>query len=339
MEEKTFYKRVEYNSIETNYDIPEKCIKQYENLNINKKLGEGSHGVVYNACVKKDCKYVLKVIPLNVIIPSKYCDLKVKEGLLKCREVSDKEFDDEVKYSIIVSKANIGPKVYKSWKCDNVKSQVHLELFKMKEIKMGFILMEKLEMTLINYLSNYEIDEKIIDKIKVMYIKLIDKMVKLNIYNEDLHFENVMINLKNNILTKMRFIDWGSITIFDSDQEETYKNSGIGEFKSSLKLAERYMLKNRAIAKAFEKCRIDNWKLETKMISGSMEPEILIDLTSNKKIKTGDDVLYAYKLYIDKDNFKVKYMDEFEDEEYITISVKPKGCWKDVYNEMKKLKY
>ena len=246
MEEKTFYKRVEYNSIETNYNIPEKCVQQYENLNINKKLGEGSHGVVYNAhvnksdksllsgsainksdksllsgsAINKSDKYVLKAVPLNVIIPSKYCDLKVKQGLLKCREVSDEEFDDEVKYSIIVSKANVGPKVYKSWKCDNVKSQAHLELFKMKEIKMGFILMEKMEYTLDTYYNNKKLVKKNDKILKEMYKDLITIMLKNNISHKDLPFENIMINIdKNKDPIKMRIIDWNSAKILNSEED------------------------------------------------------------------------------------------------------------------------
>lgn len=92
---------------------------------------------------------------------------------MACRKVSDDEFDKEVKYSVLVSKLDIGPKVYKSWKCENVESKIHKELLNIKEIKMGFILMEKLDITLIDYISNYELTDKLLILLRSMYEKLI----------------------------------------------------------------------------------------------------------------------------------------------------------------------
>ena len=101
--------------------------------------------------------------------------------------------------------------MYSSWICDNVESPLHEPITKKKEIKMGFILMERMEYTLTKYIqlmkSDFIKNKKLI---KNMYKELIEKMLTNKFVNTDLHFSNIMINLNsNNIPIKLRFIDWG----------------------------------------------------------------------------------------------------------------------------------
>lgn len=115
----------------TNYHIQEKCIKQYENINIKKELGKGNFGTVYEICKNKDdCKYVMKIIPLEVYIPSDRCVLDEPDTHESCLIYSVDDFNKEVKNTLIASNLNIGPKLYSSWICDNVKSPLHYKILK-----------------------------------------------------------------------------------------------------------------------------------------------------------------------------------------------------------------
>jgi superfamily II DNA or RNA helicase len=201
----------------TNYNIPKECIEQYENIDIKKLVGSGLRGSVYKACKEdKDCKYALKIIPLNVLIPSRECDL---EGNIdNCMKMSEKEFGSEVKYTKKASELEIGPKLYSSWMCDNVKSQPHK-----KNIKMGFLLMDRLGISLEDYIKNYTINDDIIGILAKMYNKLGKKMLKNNIYNHDLHFGNVMVDLDENYIPiNMKFIDWGDTIKINKDEYNKY---------------------------------------------------------------------------------------------------------------------
>ena len=176
----------------TKYKIPEDCINQFEKeLKLVKKLGKGSSGIVYNVCKIDDCKYALKIIPLKKLT----------------------NFDNEVKYSVLASELNIGPKIYSSWICDNVET-------KNRKIKMGFILMEKMEYTLDTYYNNKKLVKKNDKILKEMYKDLITIMLKNNISHKDLPFENIMINIdKNKDPIKMRIIDWNSAKILNSEED------------------------------------------------------------------------------------------------------------------------
>lgn len=182
--------------IYTNYTIPEECIKQYESLNIGSQLGEGVSGIVYNACIINDCNYILKIVPLRK--HDKYT-----------------EFKKECKYSKLASDLNIGPKLIKSWICENVKS-----LEKKDTIKMGFILMEKMTYTLEKYILLNINNKKILNKLKPLYMELCKKMIDNNFYNKDLHFKNIMINDTSNEI-EMKFIDWDD-TINIKNEKEKY---------------------------------------------------------------------------------------------------------------------
>ena len=178
MEEEKYY-------ILTNYRIPEKCIDQYEkDIKINKLLGKGKFGSVFEVCKEDyDCNYVLKIVPII-----KFTDYKT-----------------EIKYTVIASKIEIGPKIYSSWMCDNVST------LDKKEMKMGFILMERMYYTLAMYISKYrELFIKNSKLLKEMYKELLTKMLKAKIINDDLHFNNIMINTNEKLdPIKMRIIDWG----------------------------------------------------------------------------------------------------------------------------------
>lgn len=84
-------------------------------------------------------------------------------------------------------------------------------------------------------------------------------MVNNNIVNEDLHFENVMMNLKDNIPNKMRLIDWGTLLIINKRDHKTYIDSLMRQYDRKLQNSERYMIKYRKLASALKKIGITNW--------------------------------------------------------------------------------
>lgn len=88
---------------------------------------------------------------------------------------------------------------------------------------MGFILMEKMDMTLTKYIKlNIEDNDKI-GNVRKMYLDLCKIMLKNNFYNEDLHFDNVMLNINNSNI-EMKFIDWSHTRkIKNSDHSKYFK--------------------------------------------------------------------------------------------------------------------
>lgn len=189
----------------TNYIIPQECIKQYENLTIKNELGRGEYGTVYNTCIDNECKYALKIARINL-------DINDNDPL----ELED--FNKECKYAKLAGDLNIGPKLIKSWICNNVKPK-----FYKYKIKMGFILMEKMDMTLTKYIKINIDDNDKIKNVRKMYLDLCKIMLKNNIYNEDLHFGNVMLNINDNNI-EMKFIDWSHTKeIKSSDRSKYFK--------------------------------------------------------------------------------------------------------------------
>lgn len=62
---------------------------------------------------------------MEVYIPTEDCKLGEPKTYDDCQKFSVDEFNNEVKYSLLASELEIGPKVYSSWICDNVVSPLH----------------------------------------------------------------------------------------------------------------------------------------------------------------------------------------------------------------------
>ena len=156
------------------------------------------------------------------LVPTEDCILDEPETHDNCQQSTVGDFNKEVKYAVMASELDIGPKVYSSWICDNVESPLHEQLTKKKEIKMGFILMEKMQYTLNEYIYKFrKLFKKNIGTILIMYKNLVEKMLNGNILNMDLNLNNIMLDINDeNIPIKLRIIDWGFSRPLKQEGEE-----------------------------------------------------------------------------------------------------------------------
>ena len=152
--------------------IPTKSKKRKDCLNgyrRAKKMGSGAFGSVYEACKKKNCKYVLKVQEKSHrehswLRPSKEANKSVKAG-----------------------KLGIGPKIYDYWKCGGD----------------FYMVMEKLDTTIWDLIHTTSSCQVIKDTWKSI-VKVLRKMKKHGMVHGDLHTGNVMVKGK-----RAYVIDWG----------------------------------------------------------------------------------------------------------------------------------
>lgn len=157
----------------------------FEKYDIKEFLGGGGYGQVY-ACLSESCKYAIKIVELNYM------------------DVSDFLFEARVTSETDIAKLNIVPKVYAWWICKNK----------------GYIVTEKFDMDLRNYISDFKIQQKDITTLE----KMIDKMHKAGFVHADLKPENIFVNIdENNNITDMKIGDWGMV--FELGEGPDWSNS------------------------------------------------------------------------------------------------------------------
>jgi hypothetical protein len=155
----------------------------------SKPLGKGVRGTAYSICCERDgelnCKYIIKVI---------------KRGN-KSLESFEKSIDKEVRLQQDFAALGTAPKLVKSFMCEHE----------------GIIIMERVDTDIIKYVDSLlndntiTIDEAIeeINRIQQDFLEMLRISYNAGLIHDDLHGENLAINLINGRYSKGLFIDFG----------------------------------------------------------------------------------------------------------------------------------
>lgn len=236
----------------------------YNNENVF--LGAGSYGEVF--LVNKD-KHLFAV----------------KMVLIK-EEIS---FLDEIKISLLFSKENIGPKVNGFYRVD-----IYNEL-----MGIGFIVMEKMDQTL----SNYLIDNKLSKNEEEMLFNILSKSIKMGIICTDIKPSNIMIKKDESNKIQFRLIDFGEFCcdIYPEYNEETVLDILLLLFAFTINL---YTTKS-VFKERFKKI-LSNKKrfaLLIKAIYGPSRKCNIIDIYSNYQIKES----FSKKIQRQINHYAIRY--------------------------------
>lgn len=213
------------------YSIKDNCI---ENMPINKWIGNGKYGSVFLVCLEHQCEYVLKMIPLNVYIPTEDCDISLTEEEMKdvCLKYSDDDFIRETEMSIMFGDVNIGPKVKVFGICNEVENKYQ------GKIRVGYIVQEKYDLTLHEFIASDPIgfinSFLFIQHLLIKKAKMIDEM---GYFNEDVHQENIMLKINDGEIKDVVFIDFGIVGKYlETDKERNNTEHFVIEFMTKLYL-------------------------------------------------------------------------------------------------------
>ena len=202
-------KKIVYSRRQIEYiykDPNTKCMRDFP---VKQWIADGMSGSVFVTCIKHDCKYVIKLVPLDVYIPTDDCDIEHPvEG--DCLGVSRKAFETEVEFTKKFSDLYAGPKMVAAGICDNVYNKYQPEL------SVGFIVQEKWDLSLEDYLQQYPDDFQnnfqTIERLLLAKAKKIDKTGYCHI---DLHSGNILLRLDSrgvgNTVTDVTPSDFGII--------------------------------------------------------------------------------------------------------------------------------
>lgn len=207
----------------TDYMVPAKCMSvQYE---VQGLLGSGSYGRVYEAH-NTNAKYVVKVVPLNVNIPTPDCNPADPKTWDNCVPVNEQDFLQEAKVAKLMGELNIGPKVYNSWVCDDVTAPVLREFAHNKTIKVGIIVADKMDITVAAYRQQYpESYRQHRQRLYQLEDELLRKFFSTGYVDSDFHDENLMLNLNPTdfSIKEVKIVDFGECRIdrrFGSDKKQ-----------------------------------------------------------------------------------------------------------------------
>ncbi|MHB1952904.1 MAG: protein kinase domain-containing protein [Sulfobacillus sp.] len=140
-------------------------------------VGRGTKGDVSEACCRDDCSFVVKMIrgaPGRQRLPT-----EIENG-----------FSTEVFIQNMLAKRGIAPRVYEAWMTDGA----------------GFIVMERLKITLKQYLRTYG-GLSVMQMLEL--IGLVEQMHASGIYHGDLYDQNIALNGRD----KFYIIDFGKSMI------------------------------------------------------------------------------------------------------------------------------
>lgn len=147
--------------IDSQFCTYDECMKKGNLSKIMDHIGKGTFGSVYQVCRDKECDYVMKLIMIEV-------------GDTETIEYTSKEnFMKEIDVTTKASDYGISPKAYSWWICPVYSKQYR------EEVQGGFIVMDKWDMTLRDFIRNYkEQYYKQRNDIMKLYESKVKKMVK-----------------------------------------------------------------------------------------------------------------------------------------------------------------
>jgi hypothetical protein len=193
------------------YCISDSDLPEQLKVDEDQVLGQGSYGVVLGASVGEQ-DLALKIIPLEVMIPSEDCGYVSDGG--DCIKFTKLEFAKEVQVSKKFGELGITPVVLFS-------EIVNLSKFKAKPKdkegllpmpeKIGVIVMERFGMSLEKIiLSKPEIYMENKDLIYRQTLKILKKIFDLGYFSMDAHFGNILFETKSQ---KVKLIDLDLVPI------------------------------------------------------------------------------------------------------------------------------
>ena len=175
----------------------------------SKPLGQGARGTAYSICCQRgdslDCKYIIKIIKRG------------KKGL----ESFEKGIEKEVILQKDFSSLGLAPHIVKAFMCEHE----------------GIIIMERVDTDIIKYVdqliydSNISTQEAIneINRIQEDFLYILKVSYEAGLIHDDLHGENLALNLKNDRYYKSYFIDFG-----ESYYKKDKKTSSLKELEHDM---------------------------------------------------------------------------------------------------------
>jgi len=163
-----------------------------DDIFIGENISIGMYSSVNVGCITlDDCTYIAKIINTD---NGEYAE----------------DFNDEVARSRAAGTLGIAPKVYKHRLCDVRKESevVFNDVF-------GFIIMEKLDLSLAEFMKKKDLTEDNLEKLVFELKRLRDLCLENTITNNDLHDDNIMIKIKDNEVFRLYLIDFGRVGGFD----------------------------------------------------------------------------------------------------------------------------
>ena len=154
-------------------------------------------------------KWVVKVTPIEKAVPGPDCDiLTTPED--ECPRVSEEEFEKEASINQVLGEAGIAPEVKDYWICDNPLAQNAIQ----GSVKLGFIVMERYDMSLENFIKRYPRDyiqqyDDIIARLNPILRRMIDDF---HIKHLDLQPGNIVVRVDpKGRITEVRIIDFNLV--------------------------------------------------------------------------------------------------------------------------------
>ena len=164
----------------------ESCLNKYQ---IEKLLGKGGYANAFSACLKKDCKYAIKMLHLE--------------------DEEDKiSFDKEVELSKTMSENDIGPTFYGSKSCN------------INGTDFGVIVMEKMD-TYIKIMDYRKISKNVCDK----FGERISKLHQLGYVHGDMKHDNILIKFDPDVpnkVTDIKLVDFGETQLYNNQSVKRY---------------------------------------------------------------------------------------------------------------------
>jgi hypothetical protein len=149
----------------------EECARQYR---IRQEIASGSYGSAYEACKADDCRYVVKFIKVGETLNPQFKPQR--------RSQIEKEFTN----ARIAGQIGVGPVVHDFWFCEDKRG----------EGAFAVVVMDRRAMTLSSYQSKYPFDAiRYYAGVEQEMRQLVTKLLKAGITHNDLHNENIMLNI------------------------------------------------------------------------------------------------------------------------------------------------
>ena len=162
-------------------EIRKKCETNYYIKKVSNTIFDvGAYGTIAEVCLKSDCKYIVKMIPLS-------------------HEQIYKTFLREALIAPMMAKEGVGPKIYDIFVCLNA----------------GYIIMEKWDSSIRNIIETNKFTEDHLEDIT----KLIIKMHKKGIIHNDLHTGNILYKIDDAGNYKFSITDYGLSLYFENKND------------------------------------------------------------------------------------------------------------------------